>query len=151
MNEGLAVCSYTAFREEMGVAVRTSTGYPRFWRGTRLEYAKLCAPFGIFGKVTDPDEYARLYRAHLDAHAGEVAAELAVIARRRKARLVLCCFEDLSKPGKWCHRTTLAAWLEERTGLEVPELGPPPAPPGRVVATLSPARTVDVPVQGTLL
>ena len=39
-------------------------------------------------------------------------------------RLVLLCFEDLSKPGEWCHRSIFATWWKEVTGDEVRELGP---------------------------
>lgn len=110
----------------MGVPVRTSVGYPRFtWNGPKLEYARICAPHGIFGTTTDRQAYLAAYRDHLNAHAGEVSSQLARIAQAHSdTRLVLLCFERLDQPGKWCHRTTLASWLEERTGLEVPELGP---------------------------
>ena|SRR5450759_720860 len=35
---------------------------------------------------------------------------------------VLLCFEDLRKPGLWCHRTFLAEWLNERFKLNVTEI-----------------------------
>lgn len=36
--------------------------------------------------------------------------------------LVLLCFEDLRKPGAWCHRTMAARWLEEHGMGKVEEL-----------------------------
>ena len=42
--------------------------------------------------------------------------------------LVLLCYEDLTKPGQWCHREHLSSWLRER-GVEVRELGPGDLPP----------------------
>ena len=41
-------------------------------------------------------------------------------------RLVLLCFEDLSKPGEWCHRRIFADWWKDITGDHVRELGPLP-------------------------
>lgn len=51
--------------------------------------------------------------------------------------LVLMCFDDLSKPGAWCHRTMFAEWYYEKTGVSVPELGktsPPPAADQQVLS-----------------
>jgi hypothetical protein len=36
--------------------------------------------------------------------------------------VVLLCFEDLTKPGEWCHRRSFAAWWDEKTGQKVDEL-----------------------------
>jgi hypothetical protein len=36
----------------------------------------------------------------------------------------LLCFEDLTKPGLWCHRRPFANWWLENTGEVVPELEP---------------------------
>jgi hypothetical protein len=37
---------------------------------------------------------------------------------------VCLCFEDLTKPGLWCHRQIFARWWTEETGEAVPELEP---------------------------
>ena len=39
-------------------------------------------------------------------------------------RLVLLCYEDLTKPGLRCHRRLFANWWCENTGDVVPELEP---------------------------
>jgi hypothetical protein len=36
--------------------------------------------------------------------------------------VVLLCFEDLRKPGEWCHRSMFAEWYEKQTGKKVVEL-----------------------------
>lgn len=124
---GLATCSYAEYQPSFGTAVRTSFGYPRFWRGPKLAYARWAAPKGAFDDPAirgDREAFEAVYLAHLDAHGGELSAELAAIARENGGkRLVLLCFERLAKPGTWCHRTMLRTWLEEHTGLDVPELG----------------------------
>ena len=39
--------------------------------------------------------------------------------------VVLLCYEDLTKPGEWCHRRIVAEWFEHHLGIEVPEWTPP--------------------------
>jgi len=36
--------------------------------------------------------------------------------------LVLLCWEDIRKPGEWCHRTMFAEWWAEHSGQGVLEL-----------------------------
>lgn len=36
--------------------------------------------------------------------------------------VVLCCYEDVRKPGEWCHRLVFAEWWLKRTGQTIPEL-----------------------------
>lgn len=35
---------------------------------------------------------------------------------------VLLCYENISKPGQWCHRRMVASWFEQHLGMVVPEL-----------------------------
>lgn len=62
--------------------------------------------------------------------------------------IVLLCYEDLRKPDVWCHRQLLAEWIEERFGIQVPELPELAArsllPAGR---TLSGASVVATPLR----
>lgn len=55
--------------------------------------------------------------AALDPH--EVASHVTRLADGHPA--VLMCWEDLRKPGKWCHRRMVAEWLGEALGIDVPE------------------------------
>ena len=107
------------------VAVRTSVGRPRWVKvHTEIAVAATLVPFGIFGKIEDRDEYTRRYLARLDRFGVEkVMAELEAISQAHGgAPLALLCYCSLERPGAWCHRRLAAAWLEEQTGLRVPEL-----------------------------
>lgn len=74
-------------------------------------------------------EFAQLYVQLLEQRGG-----IHFFARRFEAiandagvdELVLLCWEDLRKPGAWCHRRILAAWLEDQTGQVVEELADGP-------------------------
>lgn len=60
------------------------------------------------------DEYERRYRSQLDSWKKSIIAELwRLTVRARGRNLVLLCYE---KPGAFCHRHILAAWLRENGG-----------------------------------
>lgn len=127
MSPLLATCNYSAFVPAMGIAVRTSVGHPRFWRGPKLETLPSTYP-GDLRHLEDRKQFEVLYRLNLDAATDRVASELeALSAGYSGLTLVLLCYEDLSK-GKWCHRTVLAEWLQSRMEIAIPELGPQPRP-----------------------
>ncbi|MFF4050421.1 hypothetical protein ACFYZ5_27650 [Streptomyces chartreusis] len=71
-------------------------------------------------------EFTAAYRADLNRLEPErIAARLRQITDAEgDHRLVLLCYEDLTKPGLWCHRRIFAAWWKEATGDEVRELSP---------------------------
>lgn len=144
---GLATCSYTAFTEDMGTPVRTSVDAPWWPLKYDLEHKCPLVYPGELRRIGDPDEFTPLYRAVLDEHAGEIAEELAAIAGTTGKRPVLLCFENLWKgDGTWCHRRTLAEWLEERTGLVVPELSVPKPPRvAKAIPEMSLFGEIDVP------
>lgn len=121
----LFTCSYKEFRPAMGVPVRSTVGAPRFPLPYPLAY--------VAGKVTPHSsmlrrpysEYRSLYLAMLDRR-GVKAVVDELFAIRDAAddhRLVLLCFDDLSKPDAWCHRTMFAEWWLQNTGDTVRELG----------------------------
>jgi hypothetical protein len=117
---------YQGFDPSMGVPVRITLGAPRWTLPYALEHqVREAAPSrGYFG--TARPEFEAAYRAQLESHGMEFFAsrfqEIAVAAN--DLRLVLLCFEDLTKPAQWCHRRMFAAWWQERTGAKVRELGP---------------------------
>ena len=76
--------------------------------------------------IGDACTFDKMYRDRLDdLGVDEVRKLLNDCAERaNNKRLVLLCFEDLTKPGLRCHRRLFAAWWEENTGYVVPELEP---------------------------
>lgn len=123
----IATCNYTAWRLPMGVPVRTTTGYPRFWKGPKLAVSRLLSPFGVFGEpgMEDEDRYRGAYLQRLDDNVDQIRDELAALRDEHDHQpLVLLCFDKLAKPGVWCHRTMAAEWLADRCSLIVPELEP---------------------------
>jgi hypothetical protein len=121
----LFTASYRDFDPSMGVPVRTSRGYPRFWKLGRLQVLREAMPERAWMTMTDPAVFGELYRQKLDDVGAHVLLgrleEIAAAAGDR--RLVLLCFENLEKPGAWCHRSALGRWFEEQTGVPVPEVG----------------------------
>lgn len=123
---------YQRFRPEQGAPVRSTVGAPRFPLSYELAgEARLLAPSYAMLKL-DQAPYLELYRERLEA-AGvdKIRRQLRAIAAGANAdRLVLLCFCDLSvpPPDNWCHRRMFAAWWQERTGEEVPELAEQPEP-----------------------
>lgn len=45
--------------------------------------------------------------------------------------VVLCCYEDVRKPGEWCHRLVFAEWWLDKTGELIEELPDPSEVAGR--------------------
>jgi len=95
-------------------AVAISRGLPRGWRGR--VYRPL-APSWALVKITDPQQFIRLYRTQvLDRlNAGQVLTDLG------GDDFVLLCWEP---PGEFCHRQVVAAWLQAQVGVVVEELNP---------------------------
>lgn len=128
----IATCNYHGFTDDMGIPVRTSVGSPKWpnfdvlphWRNvTPLPYS-LSKPFKA---------YHEIYLAMLEGHGIQTLEEDAEailewwvdnVGKPSKPRLVFMCFENLSQPGKWCHRSMFAGWWEQQTGRAVTELGP---------------------------
>ncbi|AJC58550.1 hypothetical protein [Streptomyces sp. 769] len=117
---------YQAFQPSQGVPVRITLGAPRFKLPYSLTHAvrELAPRRDYFSKPLA--EFTAAYRADLDAFgAAWIAERLTAISKGQgDHRLVLLCFEDLSDPAQWCHRSIFAAWWKDVTGDEVRELGP---------------------------
>lgn len=116
----LATCNFHAYRPEMGKAVSTSVGRPRFF-GHPYVTLDAAAPHDL-RHIEDLGVFAPRYIDRLEEHKAEILQALIDLAAGGEP-LVLLCYESLAK-GKWCHRTTLGLWLFETTGQAVPELGP---------------------------
>lgn len=118
--------SYSDFQSAWGVPVRTSVGEPKWWREP-LEHVRRLTPYGLLD-ISDPTAFACRYFEQLD-HAGSdaLAARFQTLSATHGGRpLVFCCFCSIAKPGVWCHRELLSTWIEDRLGLQVPELSRQP-------------------------
>ena len=118
-------------------AVRISMGTPRFRLGYRLDAdIPELMPFGLRGRAFD--SFMAGYVERLEK-AG--AARIGAILERMQQGgrdAVLLCYEDIRKPGAWCHRTMFADWWRERTGETIAEL-PHPDAKGASKPTKAPA------------
>lgn len=121
--------TYQRFEAHMGVPVRSTVGLPRFglkyvlaghWVSVTPQRAWLT------DKVNEAD-FRRMYRHKLHKigvdRVMQEAEDIATFAGDN--RVVALCFDDLRKPGMWCHRQMLGEWLEEQ-GVPVIELFPGP-------------------------
>jgi hypothetical protein len=128
----LFTCSYSEFRPAMGLGVRASLGTPRWiHRDEPWPYVSEITPRRSY--LNAPyDEYEAAY-LHQLAHNGvdRIGRRFRELSVQHQAqRLVVLCFEKLSKPGAECHRSLFAAWWEQQTGQPVAELGEPPTQDG---------------------
>jgi hypothetical protein len=117
---------YQTWKPGEGVPIRSTVGYPRFWRHGPLVHARDITPYGVFGR-DDLDGAAAqaAYVTRLDDLGDTVVFNLAAIARDHPGeQLVVLCFENVPA-GESCHRRWFAGWMEDRYGLVVPELAAP--------------------------
>ena len=101
----------------------TSVGMPRFPLGYELAGSVgMLAPYGLL-KIDDLDVFTPLYRERLDRYGTRKIERVlrSLAAGADAAGVVLLCFEDIAE--SWCHRRVFAAWWQEQTGQNVPELG----------------------------
>lgn len=129
MSLTLATCNYHAFRSDMGIPVRTSNGLPKYWpHNGILPHWEAVTPNRPFNLPFEP--FRKNYRAKLSGSGlASLRADMETIYEAAKGdwpsnRLVLLCFENISKPDNWCHRTMFREWWQEQTGETIPELGP---------------------------
>jgi hypothetical protein len=140
----LYTARYQEFLPEWGIPVRSTLGNPRFrlpytlagwWRGVTPRREWFHSEFGDFRR-----SYRHmLHQQGLDRLMTEAAAFLGKDEDPAHARLVVLCFDDIRKPGVWCHRELMGEWFTEQ-GVPVIELcGPaagapePVAPPPPVL------------------
>ncbi len=113
------------------VPVRISIGFPRFRLSYQLteKVPELMPTRAMLKMAIEP--YRELYLARLEEVGTEkLRAIFAAIAERHPGAtgLVLLCFEDIRKPGEWCHRTMAGLWLQEHGFGAFQELEAVPAP-----------------------
>jgi len=120
----LYTASYGGFRHREGLAaVRISLGHPRWHLSYHVAgVVKELAPRGEMLEW-EREAYEPAYRAILDGLGVDHIRELLEAASGGAGAVAVLCFENLAKPGAWCHRRIFAEWWEEQTGEAVPELG----------------------------
>jgi hypothetical protein len=122
----LFTARYVDYDPAWGVAVRTTVGAPKGWRHWPLEHIRRVTPYGLL-HIRNREEFAERYIARLERAGAEVIERRlqGIADKYAGGSLWLCCFDDLTKPGAWCHRTLLGGWLEENLGVEVIEINKP--------------------------
>jgi hypothetical protein len=121
-NAPLVTGRYQSWKRGDGMPIRSTVGYPRFWRHGPLWHVTGITPYGVFGKVLDEETARAAYGQRLDRHAGAILAGLAEVARRHPGQpVVVLCFEDVHA-GQVYPRRWFAEWFEERYGIAVAEL-----------------------------
>jgi hypothetical protein len=123
-----ATTCYANYEPWMGLPIRTTVGPPRRFPHQLAGQLPQFTPEPTWIRIQDREEFAALYLEKVERELGEypllklydIAYYLRLENKKRRARLVFCCFEA---PGVFCHRRGLASWLEQ-AGLDVPELTP---------------------------
>lgn len=124
------------------VAVRTSLGIPKWPLGFTIQgYCQEITPDGYMLKLENYATYKMAYVKKLEAKGvAQIRRTLEKIAADAKGdALVLLCYENISKPGEWCHRRMFAEWWEAQTGEVVAELSEPP-PDELLIAPVAPPK-----------
>jgi hypothetical protein len=102
--------SNPAIKREKRSLVAISQGVPKWYTGAR--YLPL-APTWEMVKMKDMVKYTTMY---IDILSKLIAEEV----RAKLEGSILLCWE---KPGEFCHRRLVAQWIQDKTGLYVPEFG----------------------------
>jgi hypothetical protein len=120
----LATCRFQRFTVDMGIPVRITAGPVRFKLAYPLRHKVTeAAPDRAWLGIHDVAELWPLYERKLNAIGVDRLTELfrRIFATEGvdpdTGRLVLMCFDDLSKPSKyvpgepaWCHRSLFGQW-----------------------------------------
>ena len=92
-------------------AVAISRGIPKWFKGRR--YLPLAPSWALINK-TDPQTFTTLYHEQVLS-----LLDPKTVLQELGQNPVLLCWE---KPGEFCHRMVVAAWLKDSVGVEVGEL-----------------------------
>lgn len=85
------------------------------------------APPGYLFNEYNRARFTPRYFQHMDQQGVRKIVHILAGYEKLGKDVVLCCFEDVRKPGEWCHRLVFAEWWLSRTGEVIPEL-PDPSP-----------------------
>lgn len=116
----------TMISNDKHTPVQISLGLPKFEISYRIS-SSLSILFPTYPMLSLGDEsvYREKYIQLLNQRGlGVILAEMHKVAVPGKETILLC-FEDLRKPGTWCHRRMFAEWLQSKTGKVIEELEEP--------------------------
>lgn len=107
-------------------AVAISLGLPKWPLKYKINsQCVMVAPKGYMLKMEKApyrDAYMRKLAEEGSAKVIDTIRKFELDAAEQNKSLVLLCFEDLTKPGQWCHRTMFSEWWEDKTGQKIEEL-----------------------------
>jgi len=106
------------------VKVAIIVGKPRWPVGFDYVTLNILAPYGRLFTINDRLQFTQAYFGKLDSlGVGVIPAEFERISNEHGDKdLVLLCYENLTKPGEWCHRQVFAEWWLQETGEVIEEL-----------------------------
>lgn len=106
--------------------VGVTRGKPKFKLKYNLDgnIAEIAPPYYLFNEY-DRARFTRSYMSYMDKTGAKKISELLHQYEAKGKPVVLCCFEDVREPKKWCHRQVFAEWWMLRTGEEIKELQDP--------------------------
>lgn len=111
------------------VPLAISMGLPKFCLSYPLkDRIYILAPSRDILQIADPVEYQKKYCEQLERYGVEKIKRILLREQERDKENVLLCFEDIRKPGLWCHRRMFAEWFERKTGVVIDELEEPESP-----------------------
>ena len=107
---------------EKYVLLGISLGRPKFHTNYKLDgEIQELKPYKSF-RVNDYEKAKAIYFKQLDKY-GAMKIRQAIASHQQEGKdIVLLCFEDITKPGSWCHRKQFAEWWEEKSGQLLEEL-----------------------------
>ena len=108
--------------------VGVTRGAPKFPLQYRLDgnIMEIAPPGWLFNEY-DRAKFTPQYFRNIDRIGVQRIARILRGYESLGKPVVLCCYEDVRKPGEWCHRLVFAEWWLARTGEVIEEL-PDPSP-----------------------
>lgn len=108
--------------ETNAVKVGISLGLPKFKKNYELAGSDFSlAPKRSMFNLAKPI-FEERYRRQMDSlGVKRIKEELSRFGYGKVDEMILLCYEDVTNPDEWCHRTVFAKWWEDNTGETVEE------------------------------
>lgn len=105
------------------IKIGITLGKPKFALRYQVDATiKELAPSGAMFHIYDRKVFTEQYFTRMNKLGVKGVQELLEPYVEEGKDLVLLCYEDLRKPGEWCHRQVFAEWWEKETGVRIQEL-----------------------------